>query len=170
MQNTLNGLLGTEHILINVDPRDAQEAIQKLTIALIETGHVVPGFAEDVWKREQIFPTGLPTQPLAVAIPHADPDHVNRSAVCIGVLNSPVRFAQMGTDGSTFLDVHLVFLLAIKEHEKQVEMIQQLMIVIQNASLLDGLSRAKEPAEAFALIQKTLAGKGNDENKQSQGH
>lgn len=162
MQNTLIDLLRAEHILVNVDAKDAQDAIRKLTIALVETGHVTPGFAEDVWKREQTFPTGLPTQPLAVAIPHADPDHVNRSAVCVGVLNSPVRFAQMGTDGSTSLDVHLVFMLAIKEREKQVEMIQQLMMVIQNASLLDGLSRAKESAEAFTLIQTTLAGKGND--------
>lgn len=158
MQNTLTDLLGTEHILVNVEANDAQEAIQKLTIPLVETGHVTAGFAEDVWKREQTFPTGLPTQPLAVAIPHADPDHVNRSAVCIGVLNTPVHFAQMGTDGSTFLDVKLVFMLAIKEREKQVEMIQQLMMVIQNASLLEGLSKANAPADAFALIQKTLAG------------
>lgn len=156
MQNTLMNLLGTEHILIHVDAKDAQEAIQKLTVALVETGHVASGFAEDVWKREQTFPTGLPTQPLAVAIPHADPDHVNRSAVCIGVLNTPVRFAQMGTDGSTYLDVQLIFMLAIKEREKQVEMIQQLMSVIQNASLLEGLSKANDPAAAFDLIQKTL--------------
>jgi PTS system galactitol-specific IIA component len=162
MQNTLMNLLGSEHILVNVDALDAKEAIHKMTVALIATGHVAPGFAEDVWKREQTFPTGLPTQPLAVAIPHADPDHVNRSAVCIGVLNSPVRFAQMGTDGSTFLDVHLVFMLAIKEREKQVEMIQQLMTVIQNVSLLDGLSKAKDSADAFRLIQSTLAGKGHD--------
>lgn len=162
MQNTLMDLLGTEHILINVDAKDAQEAIQKLTVALVETGHVAPGFSEDVWKREQTFPTGLPTQPLAVAIPHADPDHVNHSAVCIGVLNSPVPFAQMGTDGSVFLDVQLVFMLAIKEREKQVEMIQQLMIVIQNASLLEELSKAKDSTEAFTLIQTMLAGKGNN--------
>ena len=156
MQNTLMDLLGIEHILVNVNAKDAQDAIQKLTIPLVETGHVADGFAGDVWKREQTFPTGLPTQPLAVAIPHADPEHVNRSAVCIGVLNAPVRFAQMGTDGSTFLDVHLIFILAIKEREKQVEMIQQLMSVIQNASLLEGLSKASDPAAAFALIQKTL--------------
>ncbi|MCE7859606.1 MAG: PTS sugar transporter subunit IIA [Chloroflexi bacterium CFX2] len=125
MQNTLTDLLRTDHILVNVNVKDAQEAIQTLTAALVETGHVSPGFAEDVWKREQTFPTGLPTQPLAVAIPHADPDHVNKSAVCIGVLNAPVLFAQMGTDGSTSLDARLIFLLAVKEREKQVEMIGQ---------------------------------------------
>ncbi len=157
MQNTLIDLLRMDHILVNVNVKDAQEAIQRLTVALAETGHVTPGFAEDVWKREQTFPTGLPTQPLAVAIPHADPDHVNKSAVCIGVLNAPVRFAQMGTDGSTSLDARLIFLLAVKEREKQVEMIGQLMRLIQTGSLLEDLTQAKDSAEALALIHKTLA-------------
>lgn len=157
MQNSLIDLLRTDHILVNVNVKDAQEAIQALTVALVETGHVTPGFAEDVWKREQTFPTGLPTQPLAVAIPHADPDHVNKSAVCIGVLNAPVRFAQMGTDGSTSLDARLIFLLAVKEREKQVEMIGQLMRLIQTGSLLEDLTQAKDSAEALALIHKTLA-------------
>lgn len=157
MQNTLIDLLRTDHILVNVNVKDAQEAIQRLTVALVETGHVTPGFAEDVWKREQTFPTGLPTHPLAVAIPHADPDHVNKSAVCIGVLNEPVRFAQMGTDGSTSLDARLIFLLAVKEREKQVEMIGQLMRLIQTGSLLEDLAQAKDSAEALALIHKTLA-------------
>ena len=157
MQYTLIDLLKMEHIRIGVEAIDAQDAIQILTAPLVETGHVTPEFAADVWKREQSFPTGLPTQPIAVAIPHADPDHVNGSAVCVGILKAPVRFAQMGTDGSTFLDVPLIFLLAIKEKEKQVDMIQQLVTLIQSPSLLEGLPRAQDEAEAIALIQKVLA-------------
>lgn len=156
MQYTLVDLLRTEHILLNLDVKEAEEAIRKLTNALMETGHVAPGFAEDVLARERTFPTGLPTQPLAVAIPHADPDHVNRSAVCIGTLASPVHFVQMGTDGSVMLDAHLIFLLAIKEQEKQVEMIRQLMTLIQTGSLLEGLAKAGEADEAMALIRNTL--------------
>jgi PTS system galactitol-specific IIA component len=156
VQTTLIDLLRTEHILVNLDALDARDAILKLTAALVETGHVAPGFGEDVWKREQTFPTGLPTQPLAVAIPHADPDHVNQSAVGFGVLQSPVPFAQMGTDGSTLLDVRLIFLLAIKEREKQVEMIQQLVLLIQTGSLLEQLADANDPAEALRLILSTL--------------
>lgn len=156
MQYTLVDLLRTEHILLKLDAKDAQEAIRKLTDALIETGHVAPGFAEDVLAREQTYPTGLPTQPLAVAIPHADPHHINRSAVCIGTLTSPVRFVQMGTDGSVLLDTHLIFLLAIREQEKQVEMIRQLMTLIQTGSLLEGLAKAVDADEAIALIRNTL--------------
>jgi len=157
MQYTLIDLLNTENILAGVQAQDAQDAIHTLTATLVKSGSVTPEFGEDVWKREQTFPTGLPTQPLAVAIPHADPDHVNQSSVCIGILKSPVRFAQMGTDGSTVLDVQIVFLLAIKEREKQVEMLQQLVTLIQTGSLLSGLAGAKDSEEAFALIQKTLA-------------
>lgn len=153
MQYTLIDLLKIEHILVAVEVADAQDAIRKLTAALVETDHVAPEFAEDVWKREGTFPTGLPTQPLAVAIPHADPDHVNQSGVCIGILNSPVQFSQMGTDGSTVLDVPIIFLLAIKEKEKQVEMIQQLITLIQSPKLLDGLSKAKDSAEGLSLIR-----------------
>ena len=156
MQYTLIDLLKPEHILVDVKAIDAQDAIGKLTAALVETNHVAPEFAEDVWKREDTFPTGLPTQPLAVAIPHADPDHVNQSAICVGVLNSPVRFAQMGTDGSAALDVPIIFMLAIKEKEKQVEMIQQLILLIQSPQLLDELSKVKDVAEGMNLIQTFL--------------
>jgi len=157
MQYTLIDLLKKEHILVSVEAADAQDAIKKLSASLVETGNVTQEFAGDVWVREEKFPTGLPTQPLAVAIPHADPDHVNRSAVCVGVLSSPVRFAQMGTDGSTLLEISIIFLLAIKEKEKQVEMIQQLVTLIQSPSLLDGLSKAKSAAKAMAVIQNMLA-------------
>lgn len=157
MQSTLLDLLKIEHIQVGVEASDARAAIRKLSVPFIETGHVTAEFAEDVWRREQTFPTGLPTQPLAVAIPHADPDHVNKSGVSIGVLKSPIRFAQMGTDGSTGLDVHVIFLLAIKEKEKQVEMIQQLMKLIQSPSLVEGLSRAGDSSDAMALIQNILA-------------
>ncbi|MBM3125456.1 MAG: PTS sugar transporter subunit IIA [Chloroflexi bacterium] len=156
MQYQFGDLLKAEHVLVNVPAVNARDAISLLSTALERTGTVSPGFAEDVWNREQTFPTGLPTQPLAVAIPHADPDHVNHSGICIGALKSPVHFVQMGTDGSTVLEVHVVFLLAIKEKEKQVEMIQQLMRLIQSPRLVDGLSNSGSTSEAVAVITTML--------------
>jgi PTS system galactitol-specific IIA component len=156
MQYTLMDLLKPEHIQVGVEAATAQEAIQKLTDSLVISGHVSAEFAQDVWQREQTFPTGLPTQPLAVAIPHADPDHVQRSAIAIGLLKSPVKFAQMGSDGSTLLDVRIIFLLAIKEREKQVEMIRQLMTLIQTPALLEGLAKAEDAQETEHLIRATL--------------
>jgi PTS system galactitol-specific IIA component len=156
MQYTLLDLLSAEHILLDVDAGTAEEAIRRLTKAMAETGHVSAGFADDVWEREQSLPTGLPTQPFAIAIPHADPDHVNRSAVGIGVLRAPVAFSQMGMNSSNILQARIVFLLAIREREKQVEMIQQLMGLIQDPQLLDDLLSVKDSDQALSRIREVL--------------
>ena len=156
MQYRFVDLLRPEHVLTGLRASTPRKAIYELTRLLVRSGHVTPAFAADVWKRELTFPTGLPTEPLAVAMPHADPDHVNQSAVGIAVLESPVRFRQMGTDGSAVLDVPIVFLLAIKEREKQVEMIQELVSVIQNPSLLKALAAAKDAQEVVELIRRAL--------------
>ncbi len=156
MQYTLFDLLRPEHVLVDMTASDAPSAILQLNQLLVRTGHTTPDFADDACIRELSFPTGLPTQPLAVAIPHADPAHVESSAIAVGTLHSPVKFAQMGTDGSLLLDVSIVCLLAIKEQEKQVEMIQQLMKVIQNSLLLVAMVRACNPAEILELIHEAL--------------
>jgi PTS system galactitol-specific IIA component len=156
MQYKLVDLLCREHVLANLDASDAQAAIRDVNGVLVLSGHTLAEFADDACAREVTFPTGLPTRPVAVAMPHADPDHVQASAVGIASLRSPVQFGQMGTDGSVKLDVHLIFLLAIKEREKQVEMIQQLMGVIQNQSLLAALLKAADSETMFNLIQESI--------------
>jgi len=156
MQYKLTDLINKEHIVVNLQAKDSREVIDLMTVPLVNTRHVSPEFAEDVWNRELVYPTGLPTEPFAVAIPHADPDHINQSAVCIGILKTPVQFGQMGTDGSTKLDAHLIFLLALKEREKQVEMISQLIHLIQTGSLLEELSLAQDEITCVELIERTL--------------
>jgi PTS system galactitol-specific IIA component len=156
MQYTLVDLLKPEHIATGLDASDSGQAIHALTDLLVQSGSADPGFAADVLAREQTFPTGLPTQPVPVAIPHADPVHLIRSSVAIGILKAPVQFGQMGTDGSTILDAKIIFLLAIVEREKQVEMIQQLIALIQSPDLLLSLTQAGDAGEALRLIRQTL--------------
>lgn len=156
MTYTLLDLLRLEHIVLGVAAQDAEEIIRSLSDLLAATGFVQESFAEDVWEREQTYPTGLPTEPIAVAIPHADPDHVNQSAVCLGVLTKTVEFSQMGTDGSVVVDARIVFLLAIKEVEKQVVLIQQLMELIQNPDLLRNITASQSPEEILELITDSM--------------
>ncbi len=157
MQYTLVDLLKPEHVRVGIAAADDLEAIRAVNQALVASGHTLLEFGEDACAREATFPTGLPTAPIAVAIPHADPTHVLSSALAIGTLSSPVKFSQMGTDGSIRLDVQLEFLLAIKESEKQVEMIQQLMAVIQNPDVLEAMLRTRDAAGILDLIRATLS-------------
>lgn len=156
MQYTLLDLLHVDNIAVDLEAADALSAIRAVNDMLVRSGRTLPAFGEDACAREATFPTGLPTRPVAVAIPHADPPNVLASAVAVATLKTPVQFAQMGTDGSTKVDVHAVFLLAIKEQAKQVEMIQQLMKVIQNQQLLDSITRAASPQETLDLIRAVL--------------
>lgn len=156
MKLNLLELLRPNHIRLHLQAADGFDAVRLLTEPLVESGHAEPAFAEDVWAREETFPTGLPTQPHAVAIPHADPDHVHQSAVCFGTLTAPVSFAQMGTDGSTTLAVQVIILLAIKEREKQAELIQQVVKLIQDGDLLTELLKAEDVDQAYQLIQSAL--------------
>lgn len=156
MQLHLSDLLEEEHIILNVQADGTREALRKLSEPLIATGHVEPLFVEDVWTREQSYPTGLPTEPHPVAIPHADPDHINQTAVCFGTLQEPVPFSQMGGDGSIVLEVRTAVLLAIKEREKQAELIQQVMGLIQNGDFIAALQDCTIEAEAYQLIKETL--------------
>jgi len=156
LQKDLKGLMSAKHIIVNLTAQNAHQVIDILTTSLSETNHVSPAFSKDVWIREQVFPTGLPTEPIPIAIPHADPDNVNESAVGIGILKSPVEFGQMGTDGSTKVNAYIIFLLAIKEREKQVIMIGQLIKLIQTGDLLEKLIEAQDASECLVMLNEAL--------------
>ena len=157
MQVSLIDLLHEDNILLGVQAEDAAGAIRALAESLMASGIAEEGYAADAIAREETFPTGLPTQPIAVAIPHADPQHVLHSGVAVGLLAQPVTFGQMGTDGSTRVEASVVFLLAIREKEKQVEMIGQLVALIRSGDFLEQLTIADSPRQALELVQLTVA-------------
>lgn len=157
MQLSLQDLLREDHILTGLEVADAEQAIRALSRLLEESGHVKASFADEVWKREKDFPTGLPTKPFAVAIPHADPDMVEKSALAIGALAQPVIFHQMGADASQQLSVQLVFLLAIKEAKKQVVLLRELIGVLQKSALLEALMNSSSPYQLYKVLADHLA-------------
>jgi PTS system galactitol-specific IIA component len=140
-------LVHEEAIHTGLQAGSAEEAIRTLAGKLAGIERVEAAFADDVWARERVHPTGLPTEPVAVAIPHADPIHVLQSAVAIGVLDRSVSFGLIGGVNGATVPVQVVFLLAIKETEKQVVMIQELMSLLQTPRLLTRVAQAASPLE-----------------------
>lgn len=60
-----------------------QDIIRTLASPLINDGMVVSDFADHVIEREKSFPTGLAVEPVGVAIPHTDHQHVRQNAISI---------------------------------------------------------------------------------------
>lgn len=113
-------------ILTNLNVADRWEAIDELASLLLEKGYVRDTYLERVKEREREFPTGLPTEPVGVAIPHAEVEHCIKPAIAVAILANPISWIEMATNDSV-LDVQVVLALAITEPDRQVKFLQRAM-------------------------------------------
>ena len=87
---------------------DRATVIRELGRKLMQQGYVKPGFIESVFEREEMGPTCLQG---GLAIPHADPQYVNKAGVAVATLVEPVEWWG--------LQVDLVFLPALRVSDRQ---------------------------------------------------
>lgn len=138
-----------ECVQLDIPACDWQDAIKKACQPLIDGGFVKPGYPDDVIAREKQWATGLPTVPVGVAIPHAlAPDNVVNAQIAACRLPTPVKFAQSGgTEQDEDIDVHLVFILALKDSKAQLHLLQKLMVAISDEDMLTALFHAGTPSD-----------------------
>lgn len=139
-----------------VDVEDSEEIIGYLSKQLYQKGYVKEKFEQEVIKMKNVFLTALPTTGYKVAIPHTDSEYVNKSVIAIASLKNPVLFNVMGSPKEE-LPVNVVFLLAIKEKEKQVEIISQLIEnIIKDDFLMEKLAKSRSVDEIFEIISEKI--------------
>ena len=155
MDENFQKLFDPEMIAVGARAADTKEAIQLLGGMMAKKGFVEELYWEDVLKREETFPTGLPTQPVAIAIPHADPDRVIHSGIAIAVFEQPVKFRIMGSNDPDTLDVPVVFMLALKDFKQQTAVIRDLMLLIQSGDLIRAINEAKTTGEVFRIVSNS---------------
>ncbi|EDP9870492.1 PTS sugar transporter subunit IIA [Salmonella enterica subsp. enterica serovar Gaminara] len=114
------------------------DIIKALASPLINDGMVVSDFADHVITREQNFPTGLPVEPVGVAISHTDHRYVRQNAISVGILAEPVNFEDMGGEPDP-VPVRVVFMLALGESNKQLNVLGWIMDVIQDEDFMQQL-------------------------------
>lgn len=123
------------YLAVSISGNTDKEVLEQMAEALYEEGYVKETFSDAIYQRELAFPTGLPMGEVNVAIPHTDPEHVNKAGFCLGILENPVTFNVMGSD-SEKIDVSVVFMLAIKRKEDQLENLQKLITICQDQEML----------------------------------
>lgn len=143
-------------ILINIEASTAEEALSLMAHQIEKAGYVKPSYNQAILDREAEFSTGLPGFGRGVAIPHADPQHVNRSVLAVATLKHPVQFRMMGNHDER-IDVEVMFMLALKESHSHMSVLQSLMDVIQNESLLTQIKEAATPEALYALMSANIA-------------
>jgi len=147
-----SSLFSEEMILHGLHCETAIEAISAITNLMLSLGYVEPAYLNSVIKRELRFPTGVPTAPVPVALAHGDPAYVKRNGIAVGILSAPILFREMGAPEHS-LDVEVVFVLAVRQKEKQVHILKDLMNLISNKQALQDLANAKDAKAASIILR-----------------
>lgn len=135
----------------HVDSRD--EALKMLADELMKSEVAKDSFYDGIITRENNFATGLTLNNMCVAIPHTDPEHVNRTQVAFMSLDEPVEFIEMGTEDKK-IPVTMLFMLALKEAHQQLDMLMKLMDVFQNDELMEKFKAVDNFDDYYKLIEE----------------
>jgi len=143
-------------LMLDIDAKDADEALTILAKRLVEKGYAKESYVQAILDREAEFSTGLPGFGRGIAIPHADPHHVNSSVMAVGILRNPVNFKMMGNHDE-LIPVEVMFMLALKESHSHMSVLQSLMDVIQNEALLTQIKESADAETLYALMSANIA-------------
>ncbi|MBS7578019.1 MULTISPECIES: PTS sugar transporter subunit IIA [unclassified Enterococcus] len=133
-----------------------QEIIQFLAEKLYENNYVNEDYIATIQAREAEYPTGLPSTPPGIAIPHANFEMVRKTTLAIATLENSVQFQSMD-DKSVQLPIQIVIMMAIGEPHGQVEMLQKVVSIIQDEPLRAQMIAAKTDQELLNLLEKAVA-------------
>ncbi|WP_299090952.1 PTS sugar transporter subunit IIA [uncultured Metabacillus sp.] len=147
--------LDQQVVFLDVEAEKSEEVITFLYEKLKDLNYVKESFLQAILERENVYPTGLPLANMGVAIPHTDPEHIVSPMISFAKLYKPVQFQMMGNPGET-VDADIVFMLAIKEPEKQLVMLERLMGVFQNEETMSRLQDAKSAEAVTNILNKEL--------------
>lgn len=136
-------------VVLDFAAKDCKEVIFALADRLHEAGYVGVKYGEATLAREMIHPTGLPTKPLFIAIPHADADDVIDSALAYAALKTPVMFRNM-VEPEEELPVEMVFMIANASPEEQVKALRRLATLFGDP---DRLVELKALTEAEMVVE-----------------
>lgn len=129
----------------------AEDVIRLLSQRLCAAGHVTEGFERAALAREKRSPTGLPFPGVAVALPHAEPEHVRTPAIAVATLASPVVFREMG-DPASKLSIAVVVMPAFSAKEQAAAQLSSLIERLQDDGLRARLLAAPDAAALAAAL------------------
>lgn len=140
-------------ILLHTSFKSSKELFTAVNAKAEENGFVTDQFLPKILKREATFPTGLQLENRGVAIPHTDADTIKKEFVAVIVNDDPVEFSRMD-DPEQKVGAKLVFVLGLNKPHAQLDMLQALMSVIQDDSLVDRLEKVENADQVKQLLSK----------------
>ncbi len=148
-------LVRRDLIMFNVEYAGRDEALRAMADLLVEKGYCGPAYTNAILEREYAHPSALPMPGRKIAIPHTDATYVNSSALLFARLKSPVTFRSMG-DPDQKLEVSMISMFALKEKNRIGDLLETLITVYQDESVLDAIFDAADGDTIFEILKSNV--------------
>lgn len=142
-------------IFLDFQASDQFDFLNQMAGFLIKENYVLPSYLEAILERERKYPTGLPSEPFPVAIPHGDPEHVIEPCIVVVRPHAPIPFGEMGTADSTVL-ARYIFMLVVKRAENQIALLQNMIDMFMREEAMLKLDKADTASEIMAVLKEYI--------------
>ncbi|ROC60475.1 PTS sugar transporter subunit IIA [Klebsiella quasipneumoniae] len=122
---------------------------------LLEKGLVRETFLEKIKQREKNYPTGLPTESVAIALPHTDIEHVVDPFIAVTRVVKPVHWIEMGSDDSP-VEVQFIFMLGLKDKNSHVELLQNLIEAFSDSEFVSAMLNTTSATETVSILNSKV--------------
>ena len=130
---------------LDFEARSAEDVIRCGGSLLLEAGDVRDDYCE------KVFPTGLVTPGLGVAMPHTDSEYVKRSQIAFISLKEPVNFKFMA-DKDMDVPVSIAFVIAMSQPHEQVKTLSNLSRAFEDPKVLESLHECSSVEELSRIL------------------
>ena len=145
-----------EELILKINgKKQDMEVLAYMAEYLQSKGLVKDSYSKAITDREAEFPTGLFTGNINIAIPHADTEHVEKAAICVGVLEEPIIFRAMD-DPDKELEIRLIIMLALKEAHGHIEMLQKVVELIKDQEALNKVIESSDSSIIYQIVSEKL--------------
>ena len=136
----------------DVNASNCTELYQKIAKELEKFNVVEASYFKALTEREKEFPTGLNTQYLPIALPHANPENVKKAFIAVVKTAGKVKMKQMGTNED--METNYFFFLGIvkEKQDLQVKLLQRFMQLMNDESFVKSFKKLSKPEEVYEFL------------------
>lgn len=132
-----------------------ESVLRHLAGLLEQRGCVDAVYADKIVEREASYPTGIQFADISIALPHGDAAYVQSSAIAVGKCGGRPLFRSM-EDPDKEIPVDLVVLLAVRNPDEHLMVLNNLMHMFTSAGTCRALLETEDCADVCRLFRQAL--------------
>ena len=149
-------MLHKETIFLDIDAKDSDQLFEQVGARLKDLGYAKDSYVEALKSREKEFPTGLVTKYLPIALPHVDPENINKPFIAAVRNSQPIHMLQMGSNED--MEAQYFFFLGITDSSHQVVLLQKFMQLLQDKKFADELTSQTSKEGMYDFLTEAFIG------------